>query len=381
MKPNPVHKTHWRLPRPTSSVPPAALARPGLRWLFLAACLAFAVPAFLALLPATPWGWAGASPVKIIFDTDMGNDVDDVMALCMIHALQKRGACELLAVTITKDHPQAAAFVDAVNTFYGYPDTRVGVVKEGVSHEPGKFNLLAEAVNEDGLRRYPHDLASNTDAPEAVALIRRLLATQPDYSVVLVQVGFFTNFARLLDSKPDDWSPLPGRELIAQKVKLTSIMAGAFQTVKGDTRHLEFNVVKDIGAAQALAARWPSPLVWSGFEIGLAATFPHQVIERDFDYVPHHPLKESYYLYNPPPHDRPTWDPTALLYAVFPDRDYFDLSPPGKVVVESNGATWFHPAKDGQGLYRFLIMNPAQTARVREAIVQLCVEPPAATKR
>jgi hypothetical protein len=39
----------------------------------------------------------------------MGNDVDDAMALCMIHSLQQRGAVELLAVTVTKDHPQAAA--------------------------------------------------------------------------------------------------------------------------------------------------------------------------------------------------------------------------------------------------------------------------------
>ncbi len=51
MKPNPAHKTHWRLPRPTSSVLPATLARPGLRRLFLAACLAFAVPAFSAEKP------------------------------------------------------------------------------------------------------------------------------------------------------------------------------------------------------------------------------------------------------------------------------------------------------------------------------------------
>ncbi|HOR97750.1 MAG TPA: nucleoside hydrolase, partial [Kiritimatiellia bacterium] len=56
-----------------------------------------------------------AEPVKLIFDTDMGNDTDDLMALCMIHTLQSRGAVDLLAVTITKDHPQAAAFVDAVN--------------------------------------------------------------------------------------------------------------------------------------------------------------------------------------------------------------------------------------------------------------------------
>lgn len=319
---------------------------------------------------------AQAEPVKLIFDTDMGNDTDDVMALCMIHALQSRGAADLLAVTVTKDHPQAAAFVDAVNTFYGRPDIPIGVVKGGATPEPGKFNLLADAKNEDGSLRYPHDLMSGNDAPEATGLIRKLLAAQPDNSVTLVQVGFFTNFRRLLASQPDAASPLGGRELVAKKVKLLSIMAGAFQTVDWNTRHLEYNVVKDIPAAQALAKAWPTPVIWSGYEIGVAAAFPHVAIEQDLDYVKHHPLKEAYYLYSPPPHDRPTWDPTALLAAVLPDRGYFTPSPAGTVTVEDNGATWFRPSRDGKGRDRFLTMSPEQAARVREAIVQLSVAPP-----
>lgn len=317
-----------------------------------------------------------AEPVKLVFDTDMGNDTDDVMALCMIHALQSRGMVDLLAVTVTKDHPQAAAFVDAVNTFYGRPDVPIGVVRNGATPEPGKFNLLADAKNEDGSLRYPHDLASGADAPEAVGLLRKLLAAQPDNSVVLVQTGFFTNFQRLLASQPDAASPLGGRELIAKKVKVLSIMAGAFQTVDWNTRHLEYNVVKDIPAAQSLAKIWPTPVVWSGYEIGVAAAFPHVSIEQDLEYVKHHPLKESYVLYNPPPHDRPTWDPTSLLVAVFPDRGYFGLSPAGTVTVEDNGATWFRPARDGKGRDRFLTMSAEQAARVREAIVQLSVAPP-----
>lgn len=323
---------------------------------------------------------ADAVPVRLIFDTDMGNDVDDAMALAMIHSLQKRGAVELLAVTITKDHPKAAAFVDAMNTFYGRPDVPIGVVRQGATPEPGKFNQVADTTNPDGSLRYPHDLRSGEQAPEAVGLLRKILAAQPDASVALVQVGFFTNCARLLDSKPDAHSPLSGRDLIARKVKVFAIMAGTFQTVNWNTRHLEYNVIKDVPAAQALAKRWPTPVIWSGFEIGIAATYPHQSIERDFNYVPHHPLKEAYYAYNPPPHDRPTWDPTALLYAVYPDRGYFDLSPPGTVTVEDNGATWFRTNKERKGLHRFLLMSPAQAERVREAIVQLCVEPPASLK-
>ena len=38
-----------------------------------------------------------ASPV--IFDTDMGNDIDDAMALAILHALSDRGECELIGIT------------------------------------------------------------------------------------------------------------------------------------------------------------------------------------------------------------------------------------------------------------------------------------------
>ena len=87
----------------------------------------------LLLLLAFPLSLTAKEPVKLIFDTDMGNDIDDAMALAMIHSLISRGECELLAVTVTKDHPQAAAFVDLINTFYGRPDIPVGVVKGGMA--------------------------------------------------------------------------------------------------------------------------------------------------------------------------------------------------------------------------------------------------------
>lgn len=319
-----------------------------------------------------------AEPVKLIFDTDMGNDVDDVMALAMIHTLQSRGACELLAVTLTKDHPQAAAFVDAVNTFYGRGDIPIGVVRGGAATDPGKFNKLADEKRPDGSFRYPHDLATGADAPEATGLIRKLLAAEADGSVVIVQVGFFTNLARLLDSPPDAHSPLAGRELVKRKVKLLSVMAGAFQTIDWNTRYQEYNVKLDVPAARKLSREWPTEVVWSGFEIGIAAAYPHTSIERDFEYVKHHPLKEAYLLYSPPPHDRPTWDPTAVLYAVLPDRGYFSVSPLGRVTVEDDAATVFRPAmKNDEVKHRYLAMNAEQTARVREAIVQLCVAPPA----
>ncbi|MFO0869996.1 MAG: nucleoside hydrolase [Pirellulales bacterium] len=309
-------------------------------------------------------------PVRVIFDTDMGNDVDDALALAMLHALQKRRDCELLAVTLTKNHPLAGRFVDAVNTFYGRGDLPIGVRRQG-KLEDSKFLPLA-TVNDQGQLRYPHDLDPAT-APDAVPLLRQLLAREPDHSVVLVQVGFFSNLAELLDTPADAHSALTGRQLIEQKVKLLSIMAGAFQTIHADNRYREYNVVQDIPAAQQLARHWPTPIVWSGFEIGIALPYPAASIQRDYGYVPHHPIAEAYYRYEAPPHERPTWDLTAVLYAVRPEAGYFDLSPPGRVTVEADGFTRFVP--QAQGRDRFLVLSDRQAPRVREALVQLSSQP------
>jgi inosine-uridine nucleoside N-ribohydrolase len=315
-------------------------------------------------------------PIPLIFDTDIGNDVDDVLALGVIHALASRGECELLAVTITKDHPLSAPFVDAVNTFYGRGDIPIGVVHSALTPEASNFTGLANA-KDGGTLRYPHDLLSGADAPEAVAVLRRTLATAADHSVVIVQVGLSTNLARLLGLPPDKMSPLSGVDLVRQKVRLLSAMAGVFQRA-GDKPNVEYNVKLDVKSASALCSNWPTPIVFSGFEIGMAVPFPSESIERDFSYVPHHPLAEAYVLYYPPPHNRPSWDLTSVLYAVRPNDAYFDLSPPGHVRVTKGGATSFEPEKSGP--HRYLVLKPEQAIRVREAVRDLASQPPSSVR-
>jgi hypothetical protein len=334
-----------------------------LRSALLAFCLA-------ALCPPLSTRAAAAAPVKVIFDTDIGNDVDDVLALSVLHALQSRGECELLAVTITKPDELAGPFVNAVNTFYGRPELPIGFTHSGLTNEPSKFLPLAEATD-GGLPRYPHSLKRSSDAPEVTALLRQILSRQADHSIVLVQVGYFSNFAALLDTPGDAVSPLTGCELVNQKVKMLSVMAGSF---KPNSHDLEYNVTQHLAASKKLARDWPTPVVWSGFEIGIALTYPAVSIERDFRYVPHHPAAEAYCLYDPPPHERPTWDLTSALYAVRPDRGYFGLSAPGQVTVEENGFTRFTPKAEGRD--RFLTLTEAQIARVKEALVELASQPP-----
>ena len=328
------------------------------------------------MITTAPWAQA-VEPVRLIFDTDICGDCDDVLALGMIHALQSRGLCRLLAVTISVDHELAAPFVDAVNTFYERGDIPIGVVGKGGVIEKSEFLSLVKE-QDSGRFRYRHDPGLNQAATDATTLLRATLAAQPDHSVVIAQVGFSTNLARLLESPGDETSPLTGRELVERKVKLLSLMAGSFQPIEKNRHHLEYNVVKDIASFRLLTERWPTAMVFSGFEIGIALPYPAVSIERDYSYVRHHPLAEAYIRRNPPPHNRPTWDLTSVLYAVLPDRGYFDVSPRGTVSVEADGFTSFKASS--QGNHSYLILRPEQKPRVLEAMVQLSSQPPCRTE-
>src|SRR5579875_49492 len=101
-------------------------------------------------LSATPSLAADREPVRLIFDTDICGDCDDVLALGMIHAFQSRGHCRLLAVTISVDNDQAAPFVDAVNTFYGRTDIPIGVVGQGGVVEKSKYLPMVDEKDAAG---------------------------------------------------------------------------------------------------------------------------------------------------------------------------------------------------------------------------------------
>jgi len=309
-----------------------------------------------------------AAPVRLIFDTDMGNDVDDAVALAMIHALESRGEAKLLAVTVTKDNRWAAPFIDAMNTFYSRAEIPVGVVRNGKTPEDSDMiRLPADRKRQDGSFVYPHRLVDGRQAPEAVGLLRRVLASEADGGVVIVQVGFSTNLARLLDSKADGASPLSGLDLAKRKVRLLSIMGGTFPEGKP-----EYNIQTDIPAAKKLFAEWPGVIVTSGFEIGNKVLYPAASILKDYSYVKDHPLAEAYRDYMKMPYDRPMWDPTATLYAVRPDA--FSLSAPGVITVDDEGRTHF--AADAKGRHRYLIATPDQNAAALRAIIELASRPP-----
>src|SRR5271156_3111820 len=82
---------------------------------------------------------SAATPLDVFFDTDMGNDVDDALALAMLHAFASRGEVKLLAVTVSKDNPWAAEYVRLVNEYYGRGAIPVGIVRDGKTQEDGLY--------------------------------------------------------------------------------------------------------------------------------------------------------------------------------------------------------------------------------------------------
>lgn len=312
--------------------------------------------------------------VPIIFDTDISGDVDDVLALAMLHTLADRGECELRAVTVSKINPLTGRMVDAVNTFYGRPDLPIGVTRNAQRRD-SKYLQLVE-TRDGGKLRYPHDVKSNQELPDAVDVLRKSLSESADQSIVLIQVGLASNLADLVESKADSISPLSGKELIRQKVRLVEVMAGAFVPIRGNDHYLEANVRNGITAMQRFADQWPDdvPVIWSGFEIGIAVTYPRESIARDFGYAKHHIVREAYLLHSGPDHDRPSWDLTSVLHAVRPSDDYFGLSQRGRVRVEDDGYLYFSPLPNGRD--RYLTMSDQQALRVREALRYLVSQPP-----
>ncbi|MEY3991079.1 MAG: hypothetical protein RI985_2160 [Chloroflexota bacterium] len=293
----------------------------------------------------------------IILDTDMGNDVDDALAMAVLHNLQDRGHCQLEAVILSRPGHDAARMCAAINRFYGRGTIPVGVMRNGPTPNNSPFLAVGKA--------WPHRYKPNS-APDAVDLLRATLERLPDGSVTIVHIGFATNMAIML-SNPDDVA------LIKRKVRMLSVMAGAFLPIDGNQRFLEFNVVSDIPAMQVLATTWPTPIVWGGFEIGWALRYPRVSIANDFGYRERHIIVEAYNAYCAPDEERPCWDLASALYAVLPERGYFGLSQPGKVVVADDGFTTFVPG--ARGKQRYLTMDAAQQARVLEALVQLTSMP------
>ena len=312
--------------------------------------------------------------LSIIFETDMGNDVDDALALDMLYKYKEAGRINFLMMGTNKTSEYSAGYLDIMNTWYGH-DIPIGIVVGSTENNDDKFVRAACLMEKDGKPVFERTIKNHDRFPKAVELYRKTLAGQPDNSVCIISVGFSTNLAQLLDTPADKYSPLTGKELVAKKVYLLSAMMGNFV----DDNFDEFNVKCDIPSAQKVVNEWPTEIVASPFELGETILYPGASIQNDFNWGMPNPLVVGYENYIQMPYDRQTWDLTSVLYAVEKDKNFFGTSGPGKITVHDNGVTTF--ISDPNGKHSYLKATPEQGKAIRQYFIDLITQKPLKYKK
>lgn len=273
-----------------------------------------------------------SAPVSVIFDTDIGPDYDDVGAIAILHALADSSECRILATVASNKHQRIASVLNVFNTYFGRAEIPVGVPGGNAvdMDAPQKWDSVITAT-------YPHKLKSNDEAEDALKLYRRILAAEPDSSVTIITVGFLTNMANLLVSNGDELSPLNGEALIRKKVKRLVCMAGKFDDPAETFK--EFNVMKDSAASKTTFDGWPTPIIFSGFEVGARIFTGLPLIHNDN--ISNSPVKDVFARSIPlDPNDkngRMSWDETAVLAAVRGHEKYFEAET-GKIICHADGS-------------------------------------------
>jgi inosine-uridine nucleoside N-ribohydrolase len=306
--------------------------------------------------------FAQQKALNVIFDTDIGPDYDDVGAITLVHAFADSGKVNLLGTMASSKYPAVAQILDVFNTYFNRPDLPIGVPR-GNAVTDKDFQHWTDSV----IARYPHSIQSNSDAPDAVELYRKILSAQPDHSVTIISVGFLTNLGKLLDSKADQYSKLSGTELVKRKVARLYSMAGRFPSGK------EYNVYKDIEASKKVFEQWPTEIIMSGFEIGEKLKTGLPLINNKR--IHNSPVKDVFRISIPQAEEdkngRMSWDQSAVFAALAGVEPYFSLKQ-GRIIINEDGSNTWDSSKKGH----YYLVQKMDPQKVTDLINKLMMHQP-----
>lgn len=158
--------------------------------------------------------------IPVLFDTDIGSDIDDAVALAY---LLKQPACELLGITtVTGDTKKRAALAEVTCRAAGRDDVPIYAGLTGpLLHGPGQ----SEVPQYDAIQAQPH--RRDYGAPsEAVLFLRETIRARPG-EIVLLGVGPLTNLAALFTLDPE----VPS--LLKSMVLMCGVYTGAARHAPG----------------------------------------------------------------------------------------------------------------------------------------------------
>lgn len=299
---------------------------------------------------------------RIIIDTDFSLYWDDATAIGMANVLQNQGKVKILGIVSDVKNPVAVAAIDAIDTAYGHKTIPVGAVS-GSAADTARHGYTDELAS-----RLPHKIKSSADAPNAVALYRRLLAKQPNHSVTVVSIGGYTNLAGLLTSKPGQGSKLGGRALVTAKVKNLVIEDGLFPG--GGNNPAFTNQKIDLAAAtQVLSgAGWPTPMEWVDGLTGISTQVGGALCTTVPAKNPMRIVYEKVFGCGPPKDG--DWDGPTMVYAISgPSGLFSELGQGGAAVIDPNGGlAWQIPSTRPHDVYVHVADQAALNQRIDELL-------------
>jgi hypothetical protein len=294
-------------------------------------------------------------PVGIVYDADLGNTIDDALALASLYGFQGKGESRVIGVTTSRPGLHSAIFADILVRFYtGEPGPFNGPTPIGLTlgKDTADTPMMAAVL---GKTTFPRTIKQMNETADPLAVFRNALSAQFASNAIVYLGGPATNLAAAL--------ALPGvKELVAAKTRYLVASIGNY----GASTTADPQVKADLAAARKLFAEWPTPIVAAGVDLNSTVTFPAAAIDKDFAWAPEHPLADAYRA--AAPGDAPAATLAAVLYAVRPNDSFFKLSDPGTITVADDGRTHFAPAAGGK--HRFLIADPAKLEDARKLFVE-----------
>ncbi len=239
---------------------------------------------------------------KIILDTDFETDCDDVGALCVLHALARRGKAEILGVVASVHSPWPAAAVRALNLALGRPDIPVGTNTtrpNTLRYLLHRERMIDRLYHWSMAARVPEAAPGRFRPEEGLTLYRKLLEKAADNSVTICAIGLLTVLADLVETEP---------ELVRRKVKHLVCMANGVWP-EGDPR---FNWTMDPEAAERLLDRWPGKITVSapGEELLTGAELARRLPPDNLELLAYRRFSAD-----APGFRRPSWDQLTVLAA------------------------------------------------------------------
>ena len=277
---------------------------------------------------------------NIIFDTDIGIDCDDAVALTMLLELQRRKECCLKAITVSSVRVGATATIKAILNHFGIDTIPIGV-RVGEPLCCDYTNTYANSAKE----KY----GTKDCFCDAVKTLRRVLS-KATTKTTIIAVGPLSNIAALLESTADEYSLLDGVSLVNEKVDEFFIMGGNF--VENQTDALgEFNIRQDIASARKVFDLCPRDILLVPFECGarVYTHIPKKESPLRFSMACH----ASYFGQSPDDFKRPSWDPVTCLCAFGDFTEFYYFSDKIRVEVDDVGRTF--PVSSPNGNVRYLM--------------------------